>query len=157
MKTPKLLFVVAILFAALSFSSKAKADNVEVYFNYFDNVYGDNVTTMYGWGITLFDVNNYEDYYFTTDGATHLYDGSYHMGYVPQGDYTTTVEWYGYSYHALNLDYSITDYFSSTLLSDTNHNLPPYGDQLLLTDASHTNGVLHLDSYGIYVNVWRQD
>jgi len=149
MKTPKLLFAVAIAFAAISFSSKAKADGL-VTLEFHDNV--DDPTPIYGWGVTMWDVNNAESYYFDSYGTYDSWSNSYHMGYVPNGDYTTTIEFYSDYWGDITIDWTANT--TNDSMYEWNHDLS-YFDDYTLASSANTSGVMHVDDLGEYINITR--
>jgi len=138
MKTPKLLFAVAIVFAALSFSFRANALEVHVI-----STDSSGPWQTY-WYVTLHDNNTNEDYY--KDNWNRLPDvADYNLGSVPDGDYAITVsyngpnsyehfDWhlysegaYGYLYGSSYYDYIpetyIGDYYNVLMYSNTDYQL----------------------------------
>lgn len=158
MKTPKLLFAIAIVFAALSFSVKASAQtDATVVLNYSDtrSSLGANpyVPEEYvTWEVTLHDVSTNEDYVFDTDGWSHYETSYYVLGVVPAGaSYTTTVQ---YSCGLISTMYAYWDIVADDGSKEMAGNMNVgEGYNQLLTDWNHTDNALYVnDIIGIVIN-----
>ncbi|MEO6521331.1 MAG: hypothetical protein ABIN91_06635 [Mucilaginibacter sp.] len=94
MKTTKLLLALAIVFAALSFGFKARAQTmvpVRLYSGSNDVPLWTGSTT---WYLTLHNESTNEDIYLQTQYYNLGDDGYFHLGDIPEGTYTVTASYY---------------------------------------------------------------
>jgi hypothetical protein len=104
MRKTKLLFVLAIVLAALSFGFKANAQNtVPVWLNYSPYNWSEFYQT--GFYVTLVNNTTSEYYYFESRDDRMVDASTYDLGDVPGGNYTISVQ-------------LKPSYYSSTLFCD---------------------------------------
>ncbi|MEO6521330.1 MAG: carboxypeptidase-like regulatory domain-containing protein [Mucilaginibacter sp.] len=134
MKKTKLLFAVAILFAALSVGFKAKAQTLHtVYLTSLSSSYPPFAASV-TYYVTL--VNNAtNDYYYFQTSYNNLSDGVYHIGSVPAGTYTVSVAFSDY-----NFSQSYFDWYAG---QDEGYSLNMYAN----TDYELTNNAVVADDY----------
>ncbi|MBW4891450.1 hypothetical protein KXQ82_17110 [Mucilaginibacter sp. HMF5004] len=94
MKKTRLLLVVAMVFAALSFGFKAKAQaTIPVRLSSLSGTYS-NWTTATMVYVTLHNNTTNEDFNFYTRSMDMESNGIYDLGHVTEGTYTLTVSYY---------------------------------------------------------------
>ncbi|MBW4891449.1 hypothetical protein KXQ82_17105 [Mucilaginibacter sp. HMF5004] len=148
MKKTRLLLALAMVFAALSFGFKAKAQGtVPVLFTLASGSF-QSWSGSY-WYFTLHNNTTNEDFYLYNNYYQLRDDGAYHMGYVTPGYYSVTVSYYNGGVTWGNFDWYIND-------QSGNKSMYWQTDYELVSSVEASDVYYYNPNYGLNIYIWGQ-